>query len=86
MPDKLDDELFKKYQKYILTPEELKAHLYPNKEYPIYADFYELQHPNNEPEQKNKILIIDCEMVVSAAGFELARATIVNFSGEVIFD
>ena len=35
---------------------------------------------------KDWILIVDCEMVLSEAGFELARATIVNFEGEVLLD
>lgn len=35
---------------------------------------------------KNWILIVDCEMVLSEAGFELARATIINFEGEVLLD
>ncbi len=35
---------------------------------------------------KDWILIVDCEMVLSEAGFELARVTIVNFKGETLFD
>jgi RNA exonuclease 1 len=30
--------------------------------------------------------VVDCEMVSSVNGFELARATIINFEGEIIFD
>ena len=64
----------------------MKLHLYPSKELPLYSDFYELQNKKKEVENKNKILIVDCEMVISEAGFELARATIVNFEEETIFD
>jgi RNA exonuclease 1 len=35
---------------------------------------------------KNLILVIDCEMVTTANGFELARCTIVNYEEDVIFD
>jgi RNA exonuclease 1 len=87
LPKHFTEELYTKYHKYILTPEELRQHLYPSKQLPLYNDFHELTNSdNNKPEQKNKMLIVDCEMVISEAGFELARATIVNFEGEVIFD
>ncbi len=39
MPQNINEELYQKYAKYALTPEELKTHLYPNKELPLYQDF-----------------------------------------------
>jgi len=38
--DKIDENLYKKYSKYTLTPEELKLHLYPTKDLPIYSNYY----------------------------------------------
>jgi RNA exonuclease 1 len=35
---------------------------------------------------QNKILIIDCEMVICDNNFELARTSIMNFEGELIYD
>jgi len=35
---------------------------------------------------KNKILAIDCEMVITTFGSELARLTICNFEFEVLYD
>ena len=71
--------MYQKYLKFILTPEELKTHLYPTKELPLYQEYFEPNLNETTNEIKNWILIVDCEMVLSEAGFELARATIVNF-------
>jgi hypothetical protein len=30
--------------------------------------------------------VVDCEMVVCGSSFELARASIMNFEGELIYD
>jgi RNA exonuclease 1 len=65
----------------------LKTHQYPDKKEAEYEDYYELARiDQNQVETKNKILVVDCEMVSSVNGFELARATIINFEGEIIFD
>ena len=68
-----------------LSQKQLKEHLYPTKELPLYSDFYE-PPLTASPAINEEILVVDCEMVLSEAGFELARTTIVNFQGQVIFD
>lgn len=87
MSTEIDQQLYDKYAKFILTPEELKTHQYPDKKEEEYEEYYELTRiGQNQVETKNKILVVDCEMVSSVNGFELARATIINFEGEIIFD
>ena len=59
-----------KYYSYILAEEELKLNLYPAEGLPAYKDYLNLINFGEScKEDKNLILMVDCEMVLSASGF-----------------
>ena len=37
-------QTYQKYLQYVLTSEELKENLYPNKRYPIYQEYHEIDN------------------------------------------
>ena len=51
----------------MLTEDQLKCNLYPIKSLPAYKEYFRVGP--KEAELKNKIIIIDCEMVMSGNSF-----------------
>ena len=77
-----------KYLEYTLNREELKSHKYPQEEYSICATY---QNTADWPlldskDDKMKLLSIDCEMVETTVGYELARISIINLEYESVYE
>lgn len=77
-----------KYQKYCLSKDQMQQFLYP-------LDAKNLQFRSTEESKlqlsavnnfANKILALDCEMVRTDFGLELARITVINFNCDVLMD
>lgn len=65
----------------------MKFNLYPIEGLPAYKDYRNfIDFDKTNISMNNTILIVDCEMVMSSEGFELARVSIMNFEGENIYD
>lgn len=77
-----------KYSEYCLMKSELRLNKYPNTGWTICKDYkrsQDWQRLQNKPESW-KVLSVDCEMVETAAGYELARISIINFEYETIYE
>ena len=73
--------LYEKFKKFLLNPEQLIENNFPNLE----------KNPNyitteNWPNKKKEIIAIDCEMVETTKGIELARISLVNENYKVLYD
>jgi len=69
---KLDEDLLKRFQSYTLTRSELRDNLYPAEGLTLFKDYASADSSYSEEEKtliENKILCIDCEMVVTSEGF-----------------
>lgn len=79
---------YTKYLEYTLTREELKSNKYPQQGYSICASYQNTEDwpliPNRE--EKMKVLSIDCEMVETNVGYELARISVINLEYESIYE
>lgn len=79
---------YTKYLEYALSREELKSNKYPQEGYTICASYQHTEEWSlieNKPD-KMKLLSIDCEMVETNVGYELARISIINFDYESVYE
>mmetsp|Transcript_8826 Transcript_8826/g.7802 ORF Transcript_8826/g.7802 Transcript_8826/m.7802 type:complete len:175 (+) Transcript_8826:265-789(+) len=78
-----------------MTQEQLEVNSYPMADLPVFADY--IKTTPGTPTAKNgnagdsinirrKIIAMDCEMVRTCKGLELARLSIVDFQYKVIYD
>lgn len=83
-----EQRLFAKYKANTLSKDEMQLNLFPSAELPIYSDYLTTSNTEENQSQpfRNKILAMDCEMVRTQVGLELARITIINFEFETIYD
>jgi len=87
-PLSYEETLLEKYTTNLLTKDELQMNLYPMDNLPIYEDYLKTSDykPTKTQSIKDLILGVDCEMVRTCQGMELARLTVINFDYEVIYD
>ncbi|KAL4497255.1 hypothetical protein ABPG72_011190 [Tetrahymena utriculariae] len=83
-----EEKLFYKYQQFCHSKQTLKNNLYPteSEDFPNFVSSAESQLKFDTVKFENKILGLDCEMVSTEYGLELARISLVNFDGEVLID
>lgn len=74
---------------YVLSKKELEDNKYPIQGAADAKGFVRLPAASSTdatPSKSPRLFGVDCEMVVTASGFELARATVVNESLECVYD
>lgn len=82
-----EHEIYKKYHQYTLSKQDLIDHDYPMSDDEDRTDFVQVGNDESIPKSlAESILAIDCEMVVSEAGFQLAKISIVDFNFNSIYD
>ncbi|KAM3146878.1 hypothetical protein pb186bvf_001032 [Paramecium bursaria] len=81
--ENMELQTYKNYDRFTLTEEQLKFNLYPLDK-KTFFDYVTLQ--NKPQQQRINIYAIDCEMVQTDKGLELARITMVDFNYQVIMD
>lgn len=72
-----------------MSEEELKNNLYPVPTKSCFSHFKSTSESHLDTKElklHDKILALDCEMVSTNQGLELARVTIINFNGTIIID
>jgi RNA exonuclease 1 len=85
--DKNDPEYYP-YQEYVLSKEELRSNKYPNEQYSICSGYSNTKDwPKiSGKKQCMKVLSIDCEMVETTMGLELAFISVINFDYETVYE
>ncbi|EAR85711.2 exonuclease (macronuclear) [Tetrahymena thermophila SB210] len=83
-----EEKLYYKYSQFCHSKQTLKNNLYPteSEDFPNYVSSTESTLKFDTVKFENKILGLDCEMVSTEYGLELARISLVNFDGEVLID
>ena len=77
-----------KHIEYTLNREERRANKYPSEAATICASYENTKNwekIEGNP-RENAILSVDCEMVETAAGYELARISVINYEYETIYE
>ena len=79
---------YTKHLEYTLNKDEQKSHKYPQAEYSICQAYSNTEDWSKleAKEEKMKILSIDCEMVETSMGYELARISVINYEYETIYE
>ena len=77
-----------RYQEYLVSPEEMKLNGYPSEGIPEFMQFEntDLWEAKNNNYQFGKILCLDCEMVETQHGYELAKISIVDFEFKIVYE
>ncbi|KAL4447169.1 hypothetical protein ABPG74_014021 [Tetrahymena malaccensis] len=83
-----EEKLYYKYSQFCHSKQTLQNNLYPTEkeDFPNFVSTADSALKLDNIKFENKILGLDCEMVSTEYGLELARISLVNFDGEVLID
>lgn len=81
----LSATIIKKYEKYLLSPEQLFENNYPSLTLnPTFSKFGKREELRRNP--YTMIYSMDCEMVVTSEGLELAQVTVIDFGYRTVYE